>query len=71
MSSLSPRKIKTRHLQAQEGFVCTVCGALHSNRVAADDNPARLLALAARPLAELSFPLEKLEEMLKETEKNG
>ena len=27
--------------------------------------------LSARPPAELLFPLEKLEEMLKETEKNG
>ena len=134
MNSLSPRKIKAQHLQAQEGFVCkvcgrtvpgdgggtrhrnhcphclnslhldsapgdrasgcggvmepvavwvrksgewalihrcTVCGALHSNRVAADDNPAKLLALAARPLSAPPFPLEKLEEMLKETEKNG
>ena len=28
-------------------------------------------ALSARPPAELPFPLEKLEEMRKETEKNG
>ena len=49
---------------------CTVCGVLHSNRVAADDNPAKLLALDARPLAEPPFPLKRLEEMLKESEKN-
>ena len=30
---------------------CTVCGKLDSNRVAADDNPMRLLALATKPFA--------------------
>lgn len=30
---------------------CTVCGKLDSNRVAADDNPMRLLALAMKPFA--------------------
>ena len=44
---------------------CRVCGALRSNRAAGDDNPAKLLAIAARPLAAPPFPLEHLEEMLK------
>ena len=30
---------------------CTVCGKLDSNRVAADDNPMRLLSLAMKPFA--------------------
>ena len=44
---------------------CRLCGALRSNRVAGDDNPAKLLAIAARPLAAPPFPLEHLEELLK------
>ncbi|MBQ9794091.1 MAG: RNHCP domain-containing protein [Clostridia bacterium] len=30
---------------------CTICGKLDSNRVAADDNPMRLLSLAMKPSA--------------------
>ncbi len=44
---------------------CRVCGCLRSNRVAADDNPAKLLAIAAGPLASPPFPLEHLEELLR------
>jgi len=39
---------------------CTRCGALSSNRTAADDNPALLISIAARPLAQPPFPLERL-----------
>ena len=42
---------------------CRVCGALSSNRVAADDNPRLLLSIAVRPLAASPFPLERLEEL--------
>lgn len=42
---------------------CRDCGALSSNRIAADDNPALLVSLAARPLAHPPFPLEYLAEM--------
>ena len=42
---------------------CRRCGALHSNRVAADDNPMKLMSIALRPLAEPPFPLEHIEEM--------
>ena len=38
---------------------CRSCGALKSNRVAADDNPALLLSIAAKPLAAPPFPLDK------------
>lgn len=43
---------------------CQRCGTLHSNRIAADDNPALLLSLAARPLAMTPFPLNRLEAIL-------
>ena len=39
---------------------CRVCGALSSNRIAADDNQLKLLSLALRPLAEPPFPLDKI-----------
>lgn len=42
---------------------CRRCGALHSNRVAADDNPMKLMSIAMRPLATPPFPLERIEEM--------
>lgn len=37
---------------------CRVCGALSSNRVAADDNPYKLLSIAVKPLAQPPFPLD-------------
>jgi len=43
---------------------CRRCGALRSNRVAADDNPLKLMSIALKPLSEPPFPLERMEEML-------
>ena len=43
---------------------CKTCGIFHSNRIAADDNPALLLQLAAKPLAEPPFPLKYVDRML-------
>lgn len=43
---------------------CRSCGALHTNRVAADDNPALLMSIAVKPLAEPPFPLGRLEQSL-------
>jgi len=40
---------------------CRSCGALSSNRIAADDNPALLMSIAVKPLALPPFPLGKLE----------
>lgn len=40
---------------------CKICGVLHSNRVAADDNPTLLMSLAVKPLAAPPFPLDRLE----------
>ena len=42
---------------------CRICGWISSNRVAADDNPMKLMSIAMRPLASPPFPLEKIEEM--------
>ena len=42
---------------------CKVCGTLRSNRIAADDDPMKLLSLAVKPVASPPFPLERLEEM--------
>ena len=42
---------------------CRRCGALRSNRVAADDNPMKLMSIAMRPLSQPPFPLERIEEM--------
>lgn len=42
---------------------CKRCGALCSNRVAADDNPLKLMSIALRPLAEPPFPIERVKEL--------
>ena len=42
---------------------CRICGALSSNRIAADDNPMKLMSLAMKPVASPPFPLERMEEM--------
>ncbi len=39
---------------------CRQCGALSSNRIAADDNDALLLSLAVRPLSQPPFPLDRM-----------
>ena len=43
---------------------CRRCGALSSNRVAADDNPMKLMSIAMKPLCDPPFPLEHIEEMV-------
>ncbi len=45
---------------------CKHCGTLSSNRAAADDNPMKLLSLAVKPLAAPPFPLEHMEEMMRQ-----
>ena len=42
---------------------CRRCGALSSNRIAADDNPMKLMSLAMKPVALSPFPLERIEEL--------
>ncbi len=42
---------------------CRLCGALSANRIAADDNPMKLMSLAMKPVSSPPFPLERIEEM--------
>lgn len=42
---------------------CRICGALSSNRIAADDNPMKLMSIALCPLACPPFPIERIREM--------
>lgn len=42
---------------------CRHCGALSSNRIAADDNPVKLMSIAVKPLSAPPFPLEHMTEM--------
>lgn len=42
---------------------CRRCQVLRSNRVAADDNPMKLMSIALRPLTAPPFPIERIEEM--------
>ena len=42
---------------------CVRCGALSSNRIAADDHPIKLMSIALKPLSSPPFPLEKMTEL--------
>ena len=42
---------------------CSRCGKISANRVAADDNPMKLMSIAMGPLTQPPFPLERIEEM--------
>lgn len=42
---------------------CRRCGALSSNRIAADDSPFKLMSIAAKPLAQPPFPIEFMDRM--------
>lgn len=37
-----------------------MCGALSSNRIAADDNPMKLMSIAMNPIGHPPFPIERL-----------
>lgn len=39
---------------------CRICGALTSNRIAADDNPMKLMSIAMKPLCSPPFPIERI-----------
>ena len=39
---------------------CRRCGALSSNRVAADDSPMKLMSIAMKPVACPPFPIERM-----------
>ena len=42
---------------------CRRCGVFSSNRIAADDNPMKLMSIAMKPLTAPPFPLERIQEM--------
>jgi hypothetical protein len=42
---------------------CKMCSFFSSNRVAADDNPMKLMSIAMKPISQPPFPVEKIEEM--------
>lgn len=42
---------------------CRLCGELESSPVRQDDNRIKLLSVAAKPLAQPPFPIEKLEQL--------
>lgn len=44
---------------------CRICGAMSSNRIAADDDPMKLMSIAMKPIAFPPFPLERIEELTK------
>lgn len=44
---------------------CKRCGKLSSNRIAADDNPALLMSIAMRPIANPPFPIARMKEITK------
>lgn len=50
---------------------CRQCGKMSSNRIAADDNPMKLMSIAMKPLATPPFPLERIMEMTKLMGGNG
>jgi hypothetical protein len=44
---------------------CKMCGSFSSNRVAADDNPMKLMSIAMKPIGHPPFPIDRIEEMTK------
>lgn len=50
---------------------CSHCGKISANRVAADDNPMKLMSIAMGPLTQPPFPLERIEEMTRLMGGNG
>lgn len=42
---------------------CRLCGGLESSPVRREDNVIKLLSVAAKPLAQPPFPIEKLEQL--------
>lgn len=42
---------------------CRRCGKLSSNRIAADDNPVKLISIAMKPVSEPPFPIEHIKQL--------
>lgn len=50
---------------------CKHCGKLSSNRIAADDNPMKLMALAMKPVVSDFLDKDRLKEMLSSMQSQG
>ena len=50
---------------------CRWCGKMDSNRIAADDNPMKLMSIAMKPLCEPPFPLDRIREMTAQMGEDG
>ncbi len=50
---------------------CKHCGKLSSNRIAADDNPMKLMALAMKPVVSDFLDKDRLKEMLTSMQSQG
>lgn len=48
---------------------CTVCGKIGSNRIAADDNPMKLMALAMRPFGSSAIEGDRIQNMIETMER--
>ncbi|MEX2245620.1 MAG: RNHCP domain-containing protein [Dehalococcoidia bacterium] len=57
---MEPIAVAVRHDEWALIHRCQRCEELRANRIAGDDSVAHLLALAARPLAQPPFPLDRL-----------
>lgn len=44
---------------------CRSCAMMSSNRIAADDNPVKLMSIAMKPIGNPPFPIERMEEIAK------
>ena len=49
---------------------CRRCGFLSSNRIAADDNPAKLMSIAMRPLGNPPFPIERMNDIIEKLDED-
>ena len=59
-----PNCLTSLHLDVEPGDRAADCGGTpSSNRVAADDNPMKLMSIAMKPLCLPPFPLERIEEL--------
>lgn len=47
---------------------CRRCGAFSSNRIAADDNPVKLMSIAMKPIASPPFPIERMAQIVQKPE---
>ena len=64
-SNHCPTCLSSLHVDIEPGDRAAdcICGALSSNRIAADDNPMKLMSIAMKPLCSPPFPIERIREL--------